>query len=192
MLAAPGRSRETRRQPRRRFLQPSRSIEPVNLTDRLIGFTAGTHFWRQWRELPKVEVSRVIRAPRGKVWEVAANPELMTEWWPGGGSVEILSREGNTITIRGTQTQGGREVSMTEKWTLHPPEKIEIEFLEGPIRGKSIETFEEVSEGTKVNWSSDIRFKGVLGSVMGRLLWSRFKGSIGQPLENLAKYIEAQ
>jgi len=27
---------------------------------------------------------------------------------------------------------------------------------------------------------------------MGRLLWSRFKGSIGQPLENLAKYIEAQ
>lgn len=140
--------------------------------------------------MPKVEVSKVIKAPRGKVWEIAANPELLAEWWPGGGTVEILGREGNTITIRGTQTQGGREVSLTERWTLHPPEKLELEFLEGMIRGKNLQTYEEVPEGTKVTWSSDIRFKGVLGSIMGRLFWSRFKGQAAQPLEELAKYIE--
>ena len=142
--------------------------------------------------MPKVVVSRVIKAPRGKVWEVAANPESMLKWWPGSKSVDILSREGNTITIRGTGTEAGREVTMTEKWTLHPPEKIEIEIFEGPILGRSIQTFEEVPEGTKVTWSSDIRFKGVLGRILGRLFWSRVKGSIGQPLEEMAKYIEAQ
>jgi len=142
--------------------------------------------------LPKVEVSRVIKAPRGKVWEVAADPESMLKWWPGSKSVDILSRERNTITVRGTGTEGGREVTMTEKWTLYPPEKIEIEIFEGPILGKSIQTYEEVPEGTKVTWSSDIRFKGVLGRILGRLFWSRAKGSIGQPLEEIAKYIEAQ
>jgi carbon monoxide dehydrogenase subunit G len=116
----------------------------------------------------------------------------MVEWWPGSESVEVLSREGNTITVRGTGTMEGREVTMTEKWTLYPPEKIELEIFEGPVLGRTIQTYEEVPKGTKVTWSSDIKFKGVLGSIMGRLFWSRVKGSIGQPLEDMAKYIEAQ
>ena len=137
-------------------------------------------------------VSRVIKAPRGKVWEVAANPESMLKWWPGSKSLDILSREGNTITIRGTGTEAGREVTMTEKWTLHPPEKIELEILEGPILGSAIQTYEEVPEGTKVTWSSDIRFKGVLGKILAKLIGSRVQESAAQPLENLARYIESQ
>jgi len=142
--------------------------------------------------LPKAEVSRVIKAPRAKVWEVAANPEGMLKWWPGSKSVEILSREGNTMTVRGVGEAGGKEATITEKWTLHPQEKIEVEIFEGPILGKSVQTFEEVPEGTRVVWSSEIRFKGTLGSVMGRLFWFKIKGSIGEPLESMAKYIEAQ
>jgi hypothetical protein len=93
----------------------------------------------------------------------------MLEWWPGSESVDILSREGNAITVRGSGTESGRKVTMTEKWTLHPPEKIEQEFLEGPVRGRTIQTYEEVAEGTKVIWSYDIIFKGVLGKILGRL-----------------------
>lgn len=141
--------------------------------------------------MPKVEFSKVIKAPRGKVWEVAADPESMLKWWPGSKSVDILNRDRNTMTIRGVGTEGGREVTMTERWTLHPQEKIEIEFLEGPILGRGVQLFEEVPEGTKVTWSSDIRFKGILGSIMGRLFWSRVKDTAGQPLENMAKYIES-
>jgi len=142
--------------------------------------------------LPKVVVSRVIKAPRGKVWEVAANPESMLKWWPGSKSVDILSREGNTITIRGTGTEAGREVTMTEKWTLHPPEKIELEILEGPILGSVIQTYEEAPEGTKVTWSSDIRFKGVLGKILVKLIGSKVQEHAAEPLENLARYIESQ
>jgi uncharacterized protein YndB with AHSA1/START domain len=142
--------------------------------------------------LPKVEVSRVIEAPRGKVWEVAADPESMIEWWPGSESVDVLSRERNVITVRGTGIEAGREVTMTEKWTLHPPEKIEIEILEGPALGRTIQTYEEIPEGTKVTWSSDISFKGVLGRVLGRLFLGRLHDSMAQTLEELAKYVKAQ
>ncbi len=142
--------------------------------------------------MPKTEISRVIKAPRPKVWEVAANPESMLEWWPGSKSVEILSREGNTMTVRGVGESAGREATMTEKWTLYPQEKIEFEFLEGPVRGISVQRFEEVPEGTKVTWSSDIRFKGVLGGLVGRLFWFKVKDSLGEPLEGMAKYIEPQ
>jgi len=142
--------------------------------------------------LPKVEVSRVIKAPRDKVWEVATDPESMLEWWPGTKSVEVLNREGNSMTIRGTGTEAGREVTMTETWTLHPQETIEIEILEGPARGRTIQTYEEAPEGTKVTWSSDIRFKGVMGKILGGLLvGSKLQDSSAHTLEELAKYIES-
>ena len=143
--------------------------------------------------MPKVEVSRVMKAPREKVWEVAADPKSMLEWWPGSESVDILSREGNTLTVRGTGIEAGRKVTMTETWTLRPPERIEIEILEGPVRGRTIQTYEEVPEGTKVTWSSDISFKGVLGKILGRLfVGSKLEESSAHTLEELEKYIETR
>ena len=143
--------------------------------------------------MPKVEISRIIKAPREKVWEVVADPKSMLKWWPGSSSVEILSRNQNTLTVRGTGTEAGREVTMTEKWILYSPEKIEIEILEGPVRGKTIQTYEEVPEGTKVTWSSDINFKGVLGKIFGRIfVGSRLEESSAHTLEELDKYIMAQ
>ena len=143
--------------------------------------------------MPKVEISRVIKAPREKVWEVAANPKTMLEWWPGSESVEILGREGNTLTVRGVGTMEGRRSTMTETWTLYPPEKIEQEIFEGPIRGRSVQTYEEVPEGTKVTWSSDISFKGIMGKIFGSLLvGSKLQDSFAHILEELAKYIETK
>jgi len=62
-------------------------------------------------DLPKVEVSRVMKVPREKVWEVAADPESMLEWWPGSESVDILSREGNTLIVR---AQGLRQAEKSQ------------------------------------------------------------------------------
>jgi len=117
----------------------------------------------------------------------------MLEWWLGSESVEILSREGNKLTVRGVGTMEGRRSTLTETWTLYPQEKIETEIFEGPIRGKSIQTFEEVPEGTKVTWSSDISFKGTMGKIFSRfLVGSKAQGSYAHILEELAKYIETK
>jgi len=137
-------------------------------------------------------MSKVIKAPREKVFDVVATPESMLEWWPGAESVEVLSREGNTIIVKGTGTMEGREFTMTEKWTLYPPEKIELELLEGPFYFSTIQTFEEVPEGTKLTWSSDISFKGVVGKILSLFAGSKLKDFSAQTLDELAKYVEAQ
>ena len=91
--------------------------------------------------MPKIEVSRVIKASRVEVWKVAADPQSMLKWWLGAKSVDVLNREGNTLTVRGTGIEAGREFTMTETWTLHPQEKVEIEILEGPARGRTTQTY---------------------------------------------------
>ena len=121
-----------------------------------------------------------------------ADPESMLEWWPGAETIEILSREGNTLVVKGGGTMEGRKFVMTEKWTLYPPEKIDLELLEGPFYFKTIQTFEEVPEGTKLTWSSDISFKGVVGKILSIFGGSKLKDFSAQTLDELAKYVEAQ
>jgi uncharacterized protein YndB with AHSA1/START domain len=143
--------------------------------------------------LPVIEASRVIKAPRAKVWAVFTDPENQLKWDPEGiKSVKILERKGNTVSWEGRHIMGGREVTLTHKYTLYPTERIE-EVLEGPAVSRGGFKFEEVPEGTKMTLSYDISFKGVIGRIIGRLLVGPKLGEYAdQILENLAKYIEAQ
>ena len=144
--------------------------------------------------MTKVEVSRVIKAPRKKVWEVVSDPTLLPKFMgPDLKSVEVLSRVGNTITYKTTSTMGGREVKTTNKYTLHPPDRVEDEILEGPMNWRGTTILEEVPEGTKYNWSGDISFKGVLGRILGRLFaGSKLQEGAEETTDKMAKYVEAQ
>jgi len=143
--------------------------------------------------LRKVEVSRVIKAPRKKVWEVVSDPTSLPKFIPDIKSVEVLSRVGNTITYKTTSIMGGREVKMTQKYTLHPPERMEEEILEGPIDMRVTTILEEVPEGTKYTRSGDVSFKGVLGRILGRLFaGSKLQEGAEETTDKMAKYIEAQ
>ena len=144
--------------------------------------------------MTKVEVSRVIKAPRKKVWEVITDPTLLPIFMgPALKSVEVLSRVGNTITYKTTSTMGGREIKTKNKWTLHPPDRMEDEILEGPIDWRGTTILEEVPEGTKYTISADVSFKGILGRMLGRLFGgSKLQEGGEETTEKLAKYIEAQ
>lgn len=62
--------------------------------------------------MPKGEVSRVIKASRGKVWEVFSDRESRPKWGPDTKSVKILERKGNTVTDTITKITGGKEYTM--------------------------------------------------------------------------------
>ena len=96
------------------------------------------------KDLPKLEVSKVIKATKDKVWEMASDPESILKFDSEPKSVKILKRESNTITETTTTIMGGREITMTTKWILHPKQKLEEEILEGPIMGRGLQIFEEV------------------------------------------------
>jgi carbon monoxide dehydrogenase subunit G len=143
--------------------------------------------------MPKMEISRIIKAPRAKVWEIVSDPETALKYDKNTKSIEVHSREGNTIIITRTTIIGGQETKSKEKWTLYPQEKIETETLEGPADLKGFQLFEEVPEGTKTTAAYDISFKGIIGKILGRILAGpKLREFADEAIEGMAQYIEAQ
>jgi len=88
---------------------------------------------------------------------------------------------------------GGREVKTTTKWTLHPPDRMEDEIVEGPVDFRGTTILEEVPEGTKYTWSGNISLKGVLGRILGKLVGgSKLQEGAEDSTDKMAKYVEAQ
>ena len=142
--------------------------------------------------MPKMEISKIIKAPRAKVWETASDPETRPKYDKNMKSIEVLSREGNTVISTHTSIVRGQETKAKDKWTLYPQEKIETESLDGPADVKGVQLFEEVPEGTKVTLSYDINFKGIIGKTLGRLLAGpKLREFADEYIESMAKYIEA-
>ena len=44
----------------------------------------------------------------------------------------------------------GQNVKIVTKFTSNPPEKLTIDFLEGPMTGRIVNTYAEVPDGTRV------------------------------------------
>jgi uncharacterized membrane protein len=144
-------------------------------------------------KIPKVEISKIIKAPRTKVWEAISDPETMPKWDVNTKSAQVLSREGNTVIMTHTTVTGGTEAEIKERWTYYPQERIETETLEGSqVDVKGFQLYEEVPEGTKVTLSYDIGFKGIVGQTLGRLLAGpKLRAFIEETIEGMAKYSEA-
>jgi uncharacterized membrane protein len=121
------------------------------------------------KKMPNVEISKVIKAPRTKVWEAISDPETMPKWDVNTKSAKV------------------------ERWTYYPQERIETETLEGSqVDVKGFQLYEEVPEGTKVTLSYDIGFKGIVGQTLGRLLAGpKLRAFIEETIEGMAKYSEA-
>jgi uncharacterized membrane protein len=143
--------------------------------------------------MPKVEISKIIKAPRAKVWEAISDPETMPKWDVNTKSAKVLSREGNTVIMTHITVTGGTEAEIKERWTYYPQERIETETLEGSqVDVKGFQLYEEVPDGTKVTLSYDIGFKGIVGQTLGRLLAGpKLRAFIEETIEGMAKYSEA-
>ena len=95
---------------------------------------------------------------------MVSDPEARPKYDKSVKSIEVLSREGNTVISTHVGIVRGQETKGKDKWTLYPQEKIETESLEGcPADVKGVQLFEEVPEGTKVTLAYDVSFKGIIG-----------------------------
>ena len=53
----------------------------------------------------------------------------------------------------------GQRSKVVAKFTANPPDRLTIEFLEGPMTGKMVNTYTEESGGTKVVTECDMKSK---------------------------------
>lgn len=112
-----------------------------------------------------VKRSRLVRAPRAAVWEIAGDPWHLPRWWPRTVRVEGVSEAGWTSVL---SSDRGRTVRAD--WTVEASEPPElrrwVQELEGtPFAGlfehNAVEMrLDEAPEGTEVTLRIDQKPRG--------------------------------
>lgn len=122
------------------------------------------------------EDSRVVKAPRRQVWDLLSDMGNWPKWLNEEGafrivSHDVVSTDGNVVVCDEIAEIRGRKRWSRDKYTLHPMDRIEETYLEGPMRGRMLLLLQEVPGGTKVTIKSETHRTG-----FGRLI-SSFAGA---------------
>ena len=117
------------------------------------------------------EVSLVVNVPRDKAYSAYTDFEAMPRWSKQGATREKVC-------------------SAAEKSKLFPPERVESEVETRSRTSKSVVTFEEVSGGTKVTASLDVRLKGHWSWILKTRSKADAESSAMEELASFAKYAE--
>lgn len=139
----------------------------------------------------RVEVSKVVKAPRKKAWELWSDPQKHLQFEKNWKSVEIVDRAGNTIKWRQVAEIDGKQMELVVETTQYPPERSEDKFVKGPLEGSSVVTFYTVPDGTEITVSYNVSFKGFLGSYLfGLFDGEKMREAVENTLENFARFLE--
>lgn len=108
----------------------------------------------------KVTDDGLFPANRDKVWRlIDAHSTDGSNIHPSLKSSKFLRKEGDSDVVEQEWDMMGQRVRMTAKFTANPPDRLTLEFLEGPMTGKMVNTYTETSGGTKVVTECDMRSK---------------------------------
>ena len=104
----------------------------------------------------KVTDDGVFPVSREKVWRlIEAHGTDLQGVHPDVKSVKPLDKE--MTTFEQTREVNGQAIRTVLKITPSPPNKIILDFLEGPMTGKIVNTYTEVPGGTKVVSECDMK-----------------------------------
>jgi len=139
----------------------------------------------------EVEVSRVFRAPREKVFrtitDVENAPRVLPQYFK---SIRVLKRDGDLLETDEEVEYGSRKIRQRARHRVIPPDRHEVEVVEGDTAGtRVVETYAEVPEGTKVNIKANIQLGGV-AKLLGGLVKGKIEASMKELLDDFAKVVE--
>ncbi len=104
----------------------------------------------------KVTDDGLFPVPRDKVWRlIEAHGTDLQGIHPNVKAVKPLNKE--MTKFEQTREMNGRDVKMVLQVTSNPPNTLTLEFLEGPMTGKIVNTYTEVPGGTKVVSECDFK-----------------------------------
>ncbi|MFA5986522.1 MAG: SRPBCC family protein [Parcubacteria group bacterium] len=119
-----------------------------------------------------LQKSWVINAPREEVYKIMSDFENMPKYFPKvAQSLHILKRDGNNLTIEAKAKTFGRIISVQMETQLRPPKGYVSDNKSG-IGTFGYEEFlmEEISEGTRINYSYNIELKNPILRILGGFL----------------------
>lgn len=138
-----------------------------------------------------MKVTKIIKAERSKVFNTITDfenlPNRLPEFF---NSIKIVSKEGNVTIIEESVKVAGRDITQTTKHILTPPEKHEVLVMTGDAKDSHIvETYENVSEGTKITVNGDFKLSGKL-KLVGFVAKRKIEKNINEVMDALAKIVE--
>lgn len=138
-----------------------------------------------------MKVTKIIKAERSKVFNTITDfenlPNRLPEFF---NSIKIVNKEGNVTIIEESVKVAGRDITQTTKHILTPPEKHEVLVMTGDAKDSHIvETYENVSEGTKVTVDGDFKLSGKL-KLVGFVAKRKIEKNINEVMDAIAKIVE--
>ena len=112
--------------------------------------------------MPKFNFEKIVNSSNQKIYELFTNYEnyqkILPDYFP---SVRVLSTRNNVSVVEEHMMLGDKELVMMTKHILEAPLKHEIFVIGGDAKGTHIiETFENISQGTKLKVVADFKIKG--------------------------------
>lgn len=137
--------------------------------------------------MPTVNISREIKAPLDKVWNVISDVDNEAQYWHGTKSVRNISKNGNVIQRE--VVIAFKDSKTMQTVTINPKTSIETKITDGPITGMRVVTLNAEASGTKVDVVWDFKLAGLL-SVFGGMVKKHIAEGTEQALERIAHAVE--
>jgi carbon monoxide dehydrogenase subunit G len=115
-----------------------------------------------------IHTSRDVKATLDSVWNVMSDIDREPEFWHGTKSIKNNSKTGNTIERE--VVIAFRNSKCREIVRLDDKKSINIEIIEGPIRGRKSITLKTIkNHTTRIDVEWDIRLSGFYGIFTGMI-----------------------
>ena len=109
-----------------------------------------------------IHTSRDVTATLDNVWNVISDIDREPEFWHGTKSIKNISKTGNTVERE--VVIAFRNSKCREIVRLDNKKSINIEIMEGPIRGRKTITLKTIkNHTTRIDVEWDIRLSGFYG-----------------------------
>lgn len=116
--------------------------------------------------MARIEVSSVIDAPAGAVWDIVSDIDGEPRFWKGTKSVRNISKEGGT-TIREIVI-AFRDQRCMQEVTVEPKTRVHAVFTKGIIKGtKTVTLHPDGEQRTRLEVVWEVGMTGVMGMFTG-------------------------
>ncbi|MHB8602774.1 MAG: type II toxin-antitoxin system RatA family toxin [Nitrosotalea sp.] len=135
----------------------------------------------------QIQASVQIDAPVDKVWNIVSDLDSEPKFWRGTKEIRNISKDGNTITRE--VTIAFKDSKCMQTVTMHPKEKIQIQFTKGVIEGTKTLTLAQQDNKTRLEVLWDMKLTGMMGMFTG-MIKKHIQSGSEQALESIKQ--EAQ
>ena len=144
--------------------------------------------------LEEIRISREISAPIDQVWNIVADVDNETKYWPTFKEIKNINKTNNTTEREVTIVAGPQGDTKTHQFVTVNPEQytVETNITEGPVTGTRVLTLSPSAENdtaTKIDavWKVDLTSIPVIGRGFAK---DGITGTTEEALGKIAQAVE--